>query len=158
MSEDQGTRQSVPPGTVQTTPQPILIEVKKHGLIVRALYFVLIGWWFGLFWSFLSWFMYATVVFAPIGVVMMNKIPGAVSLKAREKNVKVISDEKGYTVRQVNQKQFPILVRIIYYPIGLVASLLTILLGWLLCCLLITLPLGIMVFNVVPAVASLHRG
>ena len=136
----------------------MVIKTKSHGLLARALYFIFIGWWFGLFWAFLSWFMYATVIGAPLGVVMMNKIPGAISLKARDRDIVVVQDPEGYRVQQVNKEQYPLWARILYYPVGLVASLLTILLGWLLCVLLITLPLGIMVFNKVPAVASLHRG
>ena len=136
----------------------MVIKTRSNGLLVRALYFIFIGWWFGLFWAFLSWLMYATVIGAPLGVVMMNKIPGAISLKARERDTVVIQDPEGYRVQQVNKKQYPLWARILYYPVGLILSLLTILLGWLLCVLLITLPLGIMVFNKVPAVASLHRG
>ncbi|MGQ9475962.1 MAG: hypothetical protein ACUVRX_07805 [Actinomycetota bacterium] len=134
-----------------------MVKVKTHGLIVRALYFCLIGWWFGLFWALLSWFMYATVVFAPLGVVMLNKVPGAISLKARVKNIKVIADESGYALKLENVKQFPLWVRIIYYPFGLIFSLVAIFLGWFLCMMLITLPLGILVFSWVPAIASLHR-
>ncbi|MDD3718089.1 MAG: hypothetical protein PHP28_05435 [Actinomycetota bacterium] len=139
------------------TPQPIVIKVKTHGLIIRALYFCFIGWWFGLFWALLSWVMYATVVFAPLGVVMLNKVPGAISLKARERNMRVITDESGYTAKLENAEQFPLWVRVIYYPFGLAFSLAAIFLGWFLCVALITLPLGILVFNRVPAIASLHR-
>jgi uncharacterized membrane protein YccF (DUF307 family) len=146
-----------PGGTQPPAVQPIVVKVKSHGLIIRFLYFCLIGWWFGLFWALLSWAMYATVVLAPLGIVMLNKVPGAISLKAREKDLKVVVDESGYKVKQENKKQHPIWVRILYYPIGLIASLIAIFLGWMLCILLITMPLGIMVFNWVPAIASLHR-
>jgi uncharacterized membrane protein YccF (DUF307 family) len=149
-----------PQGSANTTPpplQPIVVKVKSHGFIVRVLYFCLIGWWFGLFWALLSWGMYATIVLAPLGVVMLNKVPGAISLKAREKNITVIADESGYTVKQTAKEQYPLWARILYYPIGLIASLLAIFMGWILCILLITMPLGIVVFNWVPAIASLHK-
>jgi len=138
-------------------PQPIVVKVKTHGFIIRALYFLLIGWWFGLFWAFASWFLYATVVLAPLGIVMMNKIPGAISLKARKNDIKVIADEACYNAKFVSRRQRPIWVRILYYPFGLIFSLCAILCGWMFCCLLITMPLGIMIFNWVPAIASLHR-
>ena len=135
----------------------VVVEVKRHGFIVRALYFIFIGWWFGLFWALLSWVMYATVIGAPLGAVMLNRVPGAISLKAREKDVRVFQGEGGYTVREVRKQQFPWWARVLYYPVGLVMSLVVIIAAWLLCCLLITLPLGIMLFNTVPAVASLAR-
>jgi len=142
----------------QVNPPPVVVKVKEHGFIVRALYYLLIGWWFGLFWALLSWFMYATVIGAPLGIVMLNKIPGAISLKARERNIRITSGADGYTVKQVALEQRPLWARVLYYPFGLVFSLLAILLGWVLSVLLITLPLGIMLFNKVPAIASLHRG
>jgi hypothetical protein len=158
LTEQQpGGPQGLSPATQPPMPQPIVVKEKKHGFIIRALYFLFIGWWFGLFWALLSWFIYATIVLAPLGAAMLNKVPGAISLKAREKDVKVIVDESGYEVKQENRKQHSIWLRILYYPIGLIASLIAIFLGWILCILLITMPLGIMVFNWVPAIASLHR-
>ncbi|MEW6552698.1 MAG: hypothetical protein AB1384_00235 [Actinomycetota bacterium] len=56
------------------------------------------------------------------------------------------------------QRQVRWWIRVLYYPFGLVFSLIAIFLGWFLCVFLITLPLGIVVFNKVPAIASLHRG
>lgn len=143
------------PGTV--TAPPVVVKVKTHGLIVRAVYYIFIGWWFGLFWALLSWVMYATVIGAPLGVKMMNRIPGAISLKAREKDIKVVDEASGYKVTEVDRQQHAWWVRVLYYPIGLVLSLIAILLGWLLCAFLITLPLGIIVFDKVPAIASLRR-
>lgn len=138
-------------------PPPMVVEVRKHGFLVRAVYYIFIGWWFGLFWALLSWVMYATVVGAPIGAMMLNKVPGAISLKARAKDIRVFEDESGYSARQVKKEQFAWWVRVLYYPLGLVLSLIVIIVAWFLCTLLITLPLGIMLFNAVPAVASLSR-
>ena len=141
----------------QPAPQTVVVQTKQHGFIVRALYFIFIGWWFGLIWALISWLMYATIIFAPLGAAMLNKVPGAISLKAKKKDYKVVSDGTGQKVTEAKKKQVPLLFRILYYPIGLIASLIAIILGWLLCCLLITMPLGIMLFNWVPAIASLHR-
>ena len=133
------------------------MKVTHHGFIVRALYYIFIGWWFGLLWALLSWVMYATVIGAPIGAKMLNRVPGAISLKARDKNIVVTGVGTGYQLKQVNRPQHAWWVRVLYYPIGLVLSLVVILLAWLLCAALITLPLGIILFNKVPAVASLRR-
>jgi uncharacterized membrane protein YccF (DUF307 family) len=124
---------------------------------VRVLYYIFIGWWLGLFWALLSWIMYATVIGAPIGAKMLNMVLGAISLKARARDVKVVPGQTGYSLEQVRRRQVAWWVRVLYYPIGLVLSLAVILLAWLLCAFLITLPLGIILFNKVPAVASLSR-
>jgi hypothetical protein len=133
------------------------MHVREHGLFVRALYFLFIGWWFGLFWALASWVMYASVIGAPLGAVMMNKVPGAISLKSKQKDIKVFATGDGYTISQTNKQQFPLWARILYYPVGLILSLLMIIFGWFLFIFLITAPLGVMVFNAVPAVTSLHR-
>jgi hypothetical protein len=144
---------------MQTTPaQPVVVEVKSYGFIIRALYFIFIGWWLGLAWSLLSWLVYATVIFAPVGAHMMNRIPGLISLKARQKEIKVETGADGTTVKQENLQQHNLLLRILYYPFGLIFSLIAILAAWLLCCLIITMPLGIWLYGKVPWLASLHRG
>jgi uncharacterized membrane protein YccF (DUF307 family) len=140
------------------TPLTITTQGTKYGLFVRALYFIFIGWWFGLLWALLSWVMYATVIGAPLGAVMMNQVPGAISLKAKEQHIAVVPEPGGYAAGRIRVRQRPLWARILYYPIGLVLSLLLILLAWLLCVLVITIPLGILLFNKVPVVASLHRG
>ena len=153
----QPQQYAAPPQTYRPPAPLVAIHVREHGLFVRALYFLFIGWWFGLFWALLSWFMYATIIGAPLGAVMMNKVPGAISLKSKQKDIRVVTTEDGYTVSRVGKQQFPLWARILYYPVGLVLSLVMIILGWLLFIFLITAPLGVMVFNAVPAVTSLHR-
>lgn len=88
---------------------------------------------------------------------MMNRIPGLISLKARRKEIRVESGGGVTTVQETGVQQHNLLLRIIYYPFGLVFSLIAILLGWLLCCLIITMPLGVWLFGKVPFLASLHR-
>ena len=148
---------AAPPQHYQPPSLQVVMHVREHGLFVRALYFLFIGWWFGLFWALASWVMYASVIGAPLGAVMMNKVPGAISLKSKQKDIKVFATGDGYTISQTNKQQFPLWARILYYPVGLILSLLMIIFGWFLFIFLITAPLGVMVFNAVPAVTSLHR-
>ncbi len=147
---------NVPSGPDAGAPR-VTIKVKQHNIIVRALYFLLIGWWFGLVVALLGWLLYATLIGAPLGIKVLNAVPGAISLRAREKDIRVFAGEDGYTVTRVTKEQRPWWVRLIWFPFGLVFSLLAILLAWLLCVWLITMPLGVMLFNKVPAIASLYR-
>lgn len=135
----------------------VTVKVKEHNIIVRALYFLLVGWWFGLFVALLGWFLYATVIGAPLGIKVLNAVPGAISLKARAKDIKVFRDGDAYTVTQVKKGQRKWWIRVLWYPFGLVFSLIAILLAWLLCAFLVTMPLGVMLFDKVPAIASLYR-
>jgi uncharacterized membrane protein YccF (DUF307 family) len=48
---------------------------------LRAVYFLLIGWWFSLIWMEVAWLLCATVILLPIGFWMIARIPAVVSLR-----------------------------------------------------------------------------
>ena len=52
----------------------------QRSWLVRALYFVLIGWWFSLGWSLAAWALCVTIIGLPIGVVMLNRLPNVTTL------------------------------------------------------------------------------
>lgn len=43
--------------------------------LLRALYFLLIGWWFSLLWSLLAWLLCVTIIGLPFGIWMLNRLP-----------------------------------------------------------------------------------
>lgn len=48
--------------------------------LVRALYFVLVGWWLSAIWIALAWVLCASIVGMVIGFWMFNRTPAIVSL------------------------------------------------------------------------------
>jgi uncharacterized membrane protein YccF (DUF307 family) len=50
-------------------------------LIVRALYFLLVGWWFSGIWITAAYVMFVTIIGIPVGVVMLNLLPAVVTLQ-----------------------------------------------------------------------------
>ena len=46
----------------------------QNPFILRAIYFVLIGWWFSLIWSLLGWLLCVTIIGLPLGVLMLNRL------------------------------------------------------------------------------------
>jgi uncharacterized membrane protein YccF (DUF307 family) len=69
----------------------VLLVDKKQGLsqylpqrqpsiIIRAAYFVLIGWWFSLLWAALAWALCATILGLPLGVMMLHALPTVTTL------------------------------------------------------------------------------
>lgn len=48
--------------------------------LLRALYFIFIGWWFSLLWAGLGWLLCATIIGLPLGVLMLNKLPAVTTL------------------------------------------------------------------------------
>jgi uncharacterized membrane protein YccF (DUF307 family) len=55
-------------------------SVPQNPFILRAIYFILIGWWFSLIWSLLGWLLCVTIIGLPIGVLMLNRLPEITTL------------------------------------------------------------------------------
>lgn len=52
----------------------------QHSLVVRALYFVVIGWWLSFFWANLAALLAVTIIGLPIAIWMINRLPFVTSL------------------------------------------------------------------------------
>lgn len=61
---------------VITTDAP----VSQHNIILRALYFILIGWWFSAIWMEVAYLICLTIIGLPIGFWMFDRVPALVSL------------------------------------------------------------------------------
>jgi uncharacterized membrane protein YccF (DUF307 family) len=64
---DDGEHQTYVSG--RSTPFPI-----------RAVYFLLIGWWFSLVWATIGWLLCLTIIGLPLGVLMLNRLPAVTTL------------------------------------------------------------------------------
>ncbi len=67
---------SIPDSCTSCVPQP--------ALPLRAIWFVLVGWWASLLWMMLAWAFSATLVLMPIGFWMFNRVPTITTLQAEE--------------------------------------------------------------------------
>jgi uncharacterized membrane protein YccF (DUF307 family) len=52
----------------------------QHSLLVRAVYFVFVGWWLSLIWANVAAFFAVTVVGLPVAFWMFNRLPYVTSL------------------------------------------------------------------------------
>lgn len=155
-------------------PQPVMVnnvvqvnvQQKGPGFLVRALYFIFIGYWFGFFWLNLGFFLCALIITLPLGLMMLNRLPQVMTLKpagtSTNVNVTTVANAGGVTnVVQVNvggTQQVNMLIRAIYFLfVGWWAGYIWACIGYLLCCLIVTIPVGVMVFDRLPAVLTLRR-
>jgi uncharacterized membrane protein YccF (DUF307 family) len=53
---------------------------EEHPFVLRALWFVLIGWWASLLWMLLAWALSATLLLLPIGFWMFDRVPTITTL------------------------------------------------------------------------------
>lgn len=127
-------------------------------LLLRIIYFLLFGWWFTGIWINVAWLLNLTILGLPLGVWMLDRVPQVLTLKPMK--VVVVSGGQGnrsvvYT-RGLPQRSF--LGRALYFVlIGWWLSLIWANLAWVISLTIIGLPLGIWMFNRLPAVTSLMR-
>jgi hypothetical protein len=52
----------------------------QRPLLMRAVYFVLVGWWLGAFWMSAAWLIGLLIITLPLSIWMMNRVGGVMTL------------------------------------------------------------------------------
>lgn len=55
-------------------------DLPSRPIIIRAVYFLLIGWWFSLLWAAAGYLLCLTVIGLPLGTMMLNRLPQVTTL------------------------------------------------------------------------------
>ena len=156
--------QSVPQTTVNVhvtapAPAPVVIQVHERGLFVRSLWYLFVGWWLSGLMMFLAGVCIASVVLLPAGLALVNRLPQVMTLRPRSTAVTatLLSDgSMQYMICAAEQRSM--LVRTAYFLlIGWWAGMLVMFAAWFLSVLIVTMPLGLMLLNRVPAAVTLRR-
>ncbi len=135
-----------------------MVMQPNRPFLVRAVYFLLIGWWLAWLWINAAWVMVASVIGLPLGLWMLNRVPQVLTLRPAAVEAEVRGSGLYAHVRTRSVRQPWWLLRLIYFLlIGWWVSLLWANAAWALCASIIGLPLGIVMFNYLPAVTTLMR-
>jgi uncharacterized membrane protein YccF (DUF307 family) len=144
-----------------TINQNIIVSQRKHGpgLFVRSIWYLFVGWWLtGLAIGF-AWLCALSVVLLPVAYLVVSKLPTILTLRPRSIGTDVSLDADG-TIRITTggAAQKPIWMRALWFLfVGWWACGLAMAAAYLLCLTIILLPVGLMIFNRVPAVMTLQR-
>ncbi|WP_226011059.1 YccF domain-containing protein [Halomicrobium salinisoli] len=122
--------------------------MSQRSLLVRALWFVLVGWWLTPALVNVAWLLNATVVLLPLGIKVINLVPTALTL----------AEPRSLSEADAGEGQRSLLVRAVYF----------VLVGWWLSWLwanvaaalavtIVGLPVAVWMFNRLPYVTSLYR-
>lgn len=128
---------------------------ESPSLIVRAIWFVGVGWWLtGLLLS-AAYLLNLTVVLLPLGIKTINYVPKALTLKETGTSSDVDTVEIGGS----SGDSPSILVRAVYFVfVGWWASGIWTFVAYILSLSVIGLPIGVKMFNKLPYVVSLYKG
>lgn len=57
------------------------LEIEQRPFWLRAIYFVLVGWWFSAVWLLVAWAASATLIGIPLAIWMYNRVPAVTTLR-----------------------------------------------------------------------------
>jgi uncharacterized membrane protein YccF (DUF307 family) len=58
------------------------VPARQPPFLVRALYFLLVGWWLSAIWMILAHAVSCTIIGLPLGIWMFDRVPALVSLRS----------------------------------------------------------------------------
>jgi uncharacterized membrane protein YccF (DUF307 family) len=142
------------------TPMMPMISAAPTGpsMIVRVLWYVFIGWWLSAVVIVLGYALMLTVIGIPVAFALFNRIPQALTLRARTvRNQVDVRDGVGY-VSAGTERQRPWYWRALYFLlIGWWFGAVWLVAAWLIGLLIITLPITFLMYNRTSGVMTLQR-
>ncbi len=129
------------------------------GCLVRAVYFILIGWWLTGIWSALAWGLMASVIGLPLGLWMVNRLPQVLALMPTPMVAITTTDASGQRTTVISQAaEYPFVIRAVYFVlIGWWLSAIWMCVAYVCAISVIGLPLGLWLYNRVPLVMTLKQ-
>ena len=135
-------------------PDPVIIA-KSSGpnILIRLIYFVVIGWWLGLLVSVFAWLLNLTIIGLPLGLMLINRLPGVITLRPQEQSWRL----EGYTLVK-DQAQYPFIVRAVWFVVvGWWLSAIWLVTAYAALITVILIPLSFWMYGRVGAVTTLYR-
>lgn len=140
---------------------PAIMEVKTGpAMIVRACWYIFVGWWLTGLVMGIAWFLAITIVGLPLTFYLVNRVPTILTLRPRREQYALVTGADGITRHeQIATEQSSWVIRLAYFAlIGWWLSALWMAASYILMITIIGIPLGLMMVNRLPYVFSLHRG
>ena len=131
-------------------------KTNETPFILRALWFIFLGWEITAGWILVAWFLNLTIVGLPFGLWMLNRVPQVLTLKSMGGAVAI--DQKSGDQVYLGKSQYPWVIRAIYFVlIGWWASLIWVGVGYLFCLTIVLIPFGLVMLNQSPFITTLSR-
>lgn len=128
------------------------------GFLIRAIWFLLVGWWLAGLTILAGYLLCLTILGLPLAFMVFNAIPVVMTLRPRS-GWSVTQTADGRVIYGAGSAaQLPILIRAIWFIfVGIWLGAIWMLVAYVLCLLIVTLPIGLLMFNRAGAVMTLLR-
>jgi len=133
-----------------TSSTPAIVQPGRPepSLLLRAVWFVFIGWWLSALAISVAYFLCLIIIGLPLGFMIFNALPWILTLRARTPGT-----EPDGTV-----EQYPLVIRAVWFIfVGWWLGAIYMSIAWFLCVIIITLPIGLWLFNRIGAVMTMLR-
>lgn len=128
---------------------PVVVK-QGPGCLIQILWFAFIGWWLGSFAVSAAYFMFVFIVTIPVGIAILNNIPLIMALRQPDRVITPYGE--------VSTRQHNFLVRALWFIlVGWWLAAIALSVGYFLCMTIIGLPLGFVIFDMVPGLLTLRR-
>lgn len=143
---------------IESGPVVVVNTPQQPSLLVQGVWFLFVGWWASQLAILTAYLLILSIVGMPLGVMILNRLPGIVALRGPKKEL---------TVRQVNgttfisheqRPQYKFWIRAVYFLLcGWWLGLLLVEISWVFMLTLIGLPVAVLIYDYIPRVVSLRR-
>jgi uncharacterized membrane protein YccF (DUF307 family) len=137
-----------------------IVAINQPGpsFLVRALWYLFIGWWLAGFTILLGYVLALTIIGLPLALMIFNRLGTVLTLRPYKRTVYVTTSGGMTTIQLQNVEQFPLHLRAIYFVfVGWWLGALWLSIAYFLCLLIIPLPLGLFMMNRTGMALTLYR-
>ena len=142
-----------------STPRVVVITDRGGpGFLVRAIWYIFIGWWLSGLAIALGWFLAVTIIGLPLAFMLFNRLPAIMTLRGRTVTYESKVQDGVEYLKGRTHDQRPLLIRTFWFLlVGWWLGGLWMVAAWLISLPIITLPIGIWMMNRIGGVMTLLR-
>ncbi|MGH2557917.1 MAG: hypothetical protein ACRDJH_02550 [Thermomicrobiales bacterium] len=134
------------------------VQSRQLPFLLRALWFVFVGWWLSVFFITVGYLFLLLVVTIPFGLYLLHRVPQVQTLRQRTASFKTEYRDGAVYFTEGTQPQYPWYARAVYFVfVGWWLAAFWLTTAWLISLLVITLPLSAWMIDRTPGVLTLQR-
>ncbi len=142
----------------KTLGTTVIVQSGGPGCLVRAIWFIFVGWWLSGLAIALGYLAAITIIGLPLAFYIFNRIPAITTLRSRTQTFTAEQVGGQTVVRAQTVPQRPLWIRAVYFVlVGWWLGALWLAVAWICSVLIVTIPVALLMYNRIGAVMTLLR-